>query len=149
MIAPGETACPRSAASIMADPVTIYLCVTCRRKTGDAEGAFDLPGRILAVRLAQAIASRARNCAIDVVPVECLAVCKRPSTLALAADGKWTYLIGDLDPELHIGEIIAAAESYSASADGIVPWKERPPTFRKGVIARVPPVAFTHPNGAT
>lgn len=132
----------------MADPVTIYLCVTCRRKTGDADGAFDLPGRILAAGLAQTLARRSGNCSIDVVPVECLAVCKRPSTLALAADGKWTYLIGDLDPETHVEEIVAAAESYGASVDGIVPWKERPPIFRKGVIARVPPLGFTPPDGA-
>jgi len=132
----------------MADPVTIYLCVTCRRRIGDAEGVFDLPGRTLAARLAATIASRSGNCAIDVVPVECLAVCKRPSTLALTATGKWTYLIGDLDPETHVEEIVAAAERYSISADGIVPWKERPPTFRKGVIARTPPFGFSHPKGA-
>jgi predicted metal-binding protein len=132
----------------MADPVTIYLCVTCRRKTGHVEGAFDLPGRILADRLAQTITSRSGNCTIDVVPIECLAVCKRPSTLALAAEGKWTYLVGDLDPETHVEEIVAAAELYGASADGIVPWKERPPTFRKGVIARTPPLGFSQPKGA-
>jgi predicted metal-binding protein len=132
----------------MVDPVTIYLCVTCRRKTGEAEGAFDLPGRSLAERLEQRIANRGGDCAIAVVPVECLAVCKRPSTLALAADGKWTYLVGDLDPDAHIDEIVAAAERYGASADGIVPWKERPPTFRKGVIARIPPWGFTLPKGA-
>jgi predicted metal-binding protein len=132
----------------MADPVTIYLCVTCRRKTGDVEGDFDLPGRILAARLAHVLASRSGDCTIDLVPVECLAVCKRPSTLALTAKGKWTYLIGDLDPETHVEEIVAVAERYSASADGIVPWKERPPTFRKGVIARTPPLGFSHPKGA-
>jgi predicted metal-binding protein len=132
----------------MPDPVTIYLCITCRRQTGEAEGAFDLPGRILAARLAQRMTARGGNCAINLVPVECLAVCKRPSTLALTAAGKWTYLIGDLDPEAHVEEILAAAESYGASADGIVPWKERPPTFRKGVIARTPPLGFTHPKAA-
>jgi predicted metal-binding protein len=132
----------------MADPVTIYLCVTCRRKTGDVEGVFDLPGRILAGRLVQTIANRSGNCSIDVVPVECLAVCKRPSTLALTAEGKWTYLIGDLDPEAHVEEIVTAAERYGASVDGIVPWQERSPTFRKGVIARTPPLGFSHPKGA-
>jgi (2Fe-2S) ferredoxin len=44
--------------------------------------------------------------------VECLAVCKRPCTLAFAADGKWTYLIGDLDAEDHLDDIVSAAESY-------------------------------------
>ena len=71
---------------------------------------------------------------LKVEPVECLAVCKRPCTLAITASGKWTYLIGDLDPELHIEEIAAAAVSYQGSEHGIVPWKERPPTFRRGVI---------------
>ena len=32
-------------------------------------------------------------------PVECLSVCKRPCTVALAAPGKWTYVVGDLDRE--------------------------------------------------
>jgi predicted metal-binding protein len=135
--------------------VTIYLCITCRRRTGEAEGVFDLPGRSLdlsgrslAARLEQRIADRRSNYTIDVVPVECLAVCKRPSTLALAAKGKWTYLVGDLDLDTHVDEIVAAAESYGASADGIVPWKERPPTFRRGVIARIPPWGFTLSKGA-
>ncbi len=77
---------------------------------------------------------------IAVVPVECLAVCRRPCTIALAADGKWTYLIGDLDTDSHLDEIAGAAESFAASANGIVPWKERPASFRKGVVARVPPL---------
>ena len=77
---------------------------------------------------------------IAVLPVECLAVCKRPCTIALAADNKWTYLIGDLDADLHLDEIVGAAKSFAASANGIVPWKERPVSFRKGVVARVPPL---------
>lgn len=73
-------------------------------------------------------------------PVECLAVCKRPCTVAFAAEGKWTYIIGDLDEASHIGDLVSAASSYALSENGIVPWKERPPFFRKGVVARVPPL---------
>ena len=72
--------------------------------------------------------------------VDCLAVCKRPCTVALVAADKWTYLIGDLDPCSHVDEIVAAAKSFAASDNGIVPWRERPASFRKGVIARVPPI---------
>ena len=32
--------------------------------------------------------------------VECLSVCKRPCTVALAAPGKWTYVVGDLTPRI-------------------------------------------------
>ena len=72
--------------------------------------------------------------------VECLSVCKRPCTIALAAPGKWTYVVGDLRRESHLEDIVAAVRRYAASPEGIVPWRERPPSFRKGVIARVPPV---------
>ena len=74
--------------------------------------------------------------------VECLSVCKRPCTVALAAPGKWTYVVGDLDRESHLEDIVVAARRYAASAEGIVPWRERPLCFRKGVVSRTPPLAL-------
>lgn len=123
---------------------TIFVCVSCWRRLGDAGEAFDEPGRPLVAALEQHIATKGLT-GLSVEPVECLAVCKRPCTLAITAAGKWTYLIGDLDPELHVEEIAAAAVAYRASEHGIVPWKERPPTFRRGVISRVPPLGFKQP----
>lgn len=121
--------------------VTIFVCVSCRRGVGDSEESFDLPGPALA----QALHARLRqggHARVAVTPVDCLAVCKRPCTVALAGADKWTYLIGDLDPLSHVEEIVAAALSFAASDNGIVPWRERPASFRKGVIARVPPLSF-------
>ncbi len=121
-------------------PVTIFVCVSCRRSLGNAEEAFDQPGR----GLAEALNARLRDAGqtgVTVTPVDCLAVCKRPCTVALVGADKWTYLIGDLDPESHAEEIVSAALSFAASENGIVPWRERPASFRKGVIARVPPIA--------
>ena len=120
--------------------VTIFVCVSCRRSLGDAEESFDQPGR----GLAEALQARLRDggqTSVTVTPVDCLAVCKRPCTVAWAGAGKWTYLIGDLDPDSHAEEIVSAALSFAASENGIVPWRERPASFRKGVIARVPPIA--------
>ena len=118
--------------------LTIHVCTVCRRARADLPEGYDQPGLALAEALAAQLA--AKGSAIPVVPVECLAVCKRPCTVAFAADGKWTYLIGDLDTETHLDEIVGAAEAYAASTNGIVPWKERPQSFRKGVVARVPPL---------
>ena len=72
--------------------------------------------------------------------VECLSVCKRPCTVALAAPGKWTYVVGDLTRESHLEDIVAAAHRYAASPEGIVPWRERPLAFRRGVVSRTPPL---------
>ncbi|TAJ41717.1 MAG: DUF1636 domain-containing protein [Reyranella sp.] len=117
--------------------VTIFVCISCRRSLGDAEESFDQPGRDLADALRVRLGDQT---GVAVTPVDCLAVCKRPCTVALAGAGKWTYLIGDLDPDSHAEEVVAAALSFAASENGIVAWRERPASFRKGVIARVPPI---------
>ena len=119
--------------------VTIFVCVSCRRSLGDTDETFDQPGRGLVEALQTRLRDQ-RQVHVEVTPVDCLAVCKRPCTVALSGADKWTYLIGDLDPDSHAGEIVAAALSFAASENGIVPWRERPASFRKGVIARVPPI---------
>lgn len=121
--------------------VTIFVCVSCRQN-GDVDSR---PGagllEALRARLAQA-----PQMAIKVEPVECLAVCKRPCTVALASGEKWTYVIGDLDANEHVEELVASAQSFAASETGIVPWKDRPDSFKKGVVSRTPPVGYSPPQ---
>jgi predicted metal-binding protein len=110
---------------------TLLVCVTCKTDAGPiGPGLFEELGE----RLASAPE-------ITLKPVECLSVCKRPCTVALAAPGKWTYVVGDLSRDLHLEDIVVAARRYAASPDGIVPWRERPVSFRKGVVSRTPPLA--------
>jgi predicted metal-binding protein len=115
---------------------TLHVCTTCRRPRPDLAEGYDQPG----IALAQSLEERLAGSGIPVVPVECLSVCKRPCTVALVAEGKWTYVIGDLDRAEHVEDIADAALRYAASQDGIVPWRERPVCIRKGVVARVPPL---------
>lgn len=122
-------------------PTTVMVCVTCRRRQGGAtEGPYDEPGRGLAQTLADRLADDAD---VTVTPVECLSVCRRPCTVAFAAPGKWTYVVGDLDADVHLDDLVTAARGYTRAKDGIIPWRERPLPIRKGVVARVPPLAFT------
>jgi predicted metal-binding protein len=118
---------------------TVFVCTSCRRN-GQEDDVLDRPGRAL-VRAIEARHRADGQATFAVAAVDCLAVCKRPCTVALCGQDKWTYLIGDIDPDVHVVEIIAAAASYAASGNGIVPWRERPQFFRKGVIARVPPLS--------
>jgi len=111
---------------------TLLVCITCKsddRRMGS--GLFEALSRRLAAE---------RDIALK--PVECLSVCKRPCTVALAAPGKWTYVVGDLTPESHLEDIVIAARLYAASPTGIVPWRERPLAFRKGVVSRTPPLSL-------
>ena len=122
--------------------VTVFVCVSCGRATDG--GALERPGAGLVEALSSRFAAAGAE-DVTVTGVECLAVCKRPCTVAVTADGCWTYLVGDLDPEQHTGDIVSAVLAYRRSGNGIVPWAERPAPFRKGVIARVPPPGFVQP----
>ena len=111
---------------------TLLVCVTCKSDEGPMGlGLYDA----LLERLAA-------EPDIALKAVECLSVCKRPCTVALAAPGKWTYVVGDLERESHLEDIVTAARRYAASPEGIVPWRERPLSFRKGVVSRTPPLAL-------
>jgi predicted metal-binding protein len=117
--------------------VTVFVCVTC----GAQDGTTPTAGRLLF----QAVAARVpHDGAITVTPIACLAVCKRPCTVALAGTGKWTSVVGGLDHTAHADDVVAAAASHAATDDGIIPWRERPLPFRKGVVARIPPPGFRH-----
>ena len=130
----------------MTSPVTLFVCTSGRRPVEGQAGAFDHPGKALATELAARVAAAGASDAVLVEPVECLAVCKRPATIALSGAGRWMYLIGDLDPALHLDDIVSAARAYAATDNGIVPWRQRPQIFRKGVVARVPPLGFKQPE---
>ena len=110
---------------------TLLVCVTCKSDEGPmGPGLFEA----LEARLAA-------EPDIALQPVECLSVCKRPCTVALAGPGKWTYVVGDLKRESHLEDIVVAARRYAGSPEGIVPWRERPLSFRRGVVSRTPPLA--------
>jgi predicted metal-binding protein len=115
--------------------VTIFVCVTCRR--ADEEG--ERPGAALFAAVQARLAS-AKPANVALRSVECLSVCKRPCTVALAGPGKWTYVVGDLDMAANVDDILDAALKFAATRDGLIPWRERPKSFRQGVISRVPPL---------
>lgn len=119
---------------------TIFVCISCGRRADEGGIVTEGPGPRFFEALSQSLPDGG-DAVLWVKPVECLAVCKRPCTVAFAAEGKWTYIVGDLSEAVHIGDVVSAAISYALSENGIVPWKERPPAFRKGVVARVPPLS--------
>ena len=111
---------------------TLFVCITCRRE-GDAP-AGPRPGARLYARLKEQATD------VAVVPVECLSNCQRACTAAVTAPGKWTYVVGHLDPEQHIDDMLVFARLHEASADGLTVWRDRPDHVRKNTIARVPPL---------
>jgi predicted metal-binding protein len=113
--------------------------MTCKPEGYTGEDA-DRPGGILARELVAS--ARDKGIDVDVVlkGVDCLSVCKRPCTVSVSGAGKFTYVIGDLEPGRDVDDILAFALLYGESADGITKWRDRPVVVRKHTIARVPPI---------
>ena len=111
---------------------TLFVCVTCRRE-GEAT-AEPWPGARFYATLKEQAAD------LEIVPVECLSNCTRSCTAAVTAPGKWTYVIGHLDPERNVDDILKFTRAHHAHVDGLPAWCERPEHVRKNTIARVPPM---------
>jgi predicted metal-binding protein len=116
-------------------PVTIIVCSSCRDENGS-----DAHPRAGAV-LAEATHTAARdNQAIEVRTVECLGNCKRRLSAALLRDDCWSYVFGDLTIESG-SDLVAGAELFATSQDGLIPWRGRPDSLKRGLVARIPPLA--------
>lgn len=111
--------------------VTLHVCQTCRREGDDP--AAPRQGAKLRDELAAEVPDW-----IDLVPVDCLGNCRRSCSVALSAPGAWTYVFGDLDAG-SVGDILTAAGLMRDTIDGLMPWRGRPESFKRGMIARIPP----------
>ena len=123
-----------------ADKVDLLVCIKCKQEAELPEGA-ERPGTVLYHRLAQAGVE-----GVSVIPVECLQNCTPGCTIALRGPGRWTYVYGRFDPRTDTDLVAEGATKYAATADGLIPWRERPQHFRKNCIARIPPLDAPVPN---
>jgi predicted metal-binding protein len=130
--APREEAIPRSTDAA----ATLHVCVTCL--AGEDRETVPRAGRRLHDALADALSRQDNPPHFRIVEAECLSNCNRGCSVALSGPGRWSYVYGDLN-ETSVGDLLAGALRYAATTDGLVPWRERPTIFRKGVIARIPP----------
>ena len=45
-----------------------------------------------------------------------------------------------------VDAILDGLRRYGATSNGLIPWRERPDAFRKGVLARIPPLPRSETN---
>jgi len=89
------------------------------------------------------VAITARSAAepgLAVEPVACMAVCDRAVTVAFrGTPDRWAYIVGGLDADGDLADLLAPARAVAASPQGIPAMADRPAIFRAGVVCRVPP----------
>jgi predicted metal-binding protein len=122
-------------------PVVISICTTC--KTQDAAAEVVGPSLLAAVR--DVVSSDGNGIAVRAV--QCLGVCKRPTTAAVSGPDRYTFVFADLKPTDGATALREFALSYARSDYGLVPWRERAQVLRRGMIARIPPAVWSPESG--
>ena len=113
---------------------TLFVCTTCKAGQPVPEDG-PRPGALLHAALTRGPVPEG----VRIVGVECLSACNTGCAVSLTKPGAWSYVYGRLTLD-DVPAILDGAGKYAASADGIVPWRERPIVFRKQSIARIPPL---------
>jgi predicted metal-binding protein len=121
----------------------VLVCITCRAATDPADVPdADAPRAGLALAEATAAAAAASAPDISVKRIRCLGNCSRGLSAAIRCDDAWTYVFGGLEPTRDGPSLIAGARLLAQAEDGIMPWRGRPESLKRGLIARVPPGNF-------
>ncbi|MCA0050745.1 DUF1636 family protein [Mesorhizobium sp. B283B1A] len=127
------TADNSSADSDALSGVTVIICASCRDETGS--DAHPRAGELLAEDTRNAASGED----IRVRTVECLGNCKRRLSAAILRDGCWSYVFGDLTTACG-ADLVAGAKLFATSTDGLIPWRGRPDSLKRGLVARIPPL---------
>ena len=138
-ILPDDVALPDLPRPLPSAPVVVSVCVNCKA----ADGA--LVGHAMLEAVTAAL--DARDVDVMIRPVQCLSVCKRPTTVAVTSQDGYTFLFGDLLTETGPDAVASFVLSYQKSDYGLVPWRERADVLRKGMVARVPPLRWSPDDG--
>ena len=120
----------------MTTPI-LHICTTCR--AGQALQPGDTPaGQHMHDAVAALIA--AAPAGLELRPVTCLSSCDNGCAAAISQPGKWSYLLGRLDPSL-AADLLAYAGLYAAHRTGTVLPSKRPPSLARMVRGRLPDLA--------
>jgi predicted metal-binding protein len=129
-----------SRASAPSGVTVVSVCITCKSADGVA-----VVGPDMFESLKAAVRESRQN--VQVRPVQCLSVCKRPATVAVSSSDGYTFLFGDLQPGSGTAAVVSFVLAYQKSDYGLVPWRERAEVLRKGMVARVPPIRWSPDDG--
>ena len=119
---------------------TLYVCTSCRPAGFPREPKEDRPGFRLHQKISEALEVLDLQDLVNLEAAQCLSLCPRPCSIALASGEAWTYLFGDQDPATSVTSILECVSIYLKSDRGEMPRSARPAGLRESVLGRVPPL---------
>ncbi len=116
--------------------VVVFVCRSCR---SEAEpNAEPRPGALLT----EAALALGASEGVTVRSVNCLANCKRGLSAAMRSTDGWSYMFGGLTED-DASDLMTGARLLAAAPDGLMPWRGRPDSLKRGLVSRIPPLHFT------
>ena len=122
----------------------LSICMTCRDGREGACGTRG--GSRLARRVAEKLA-RDHEPQMRLRGVQCMSQCKRSCIVSLAAEGQFTYVFGELDPDddTHVDALFKLVSQYSNAPEGFLKRKDRPAALQASILGRLPPLDTQSP----
>jgi len=108
---------------------TLFVCTTCKRNPAENPLGPDFIA---------ALAQAGLPADMTVVGTACMSNCTRALSVALAAPGKATYMLAEVDPATDIEPLVELAKIYAEKPDGQTKLLERPKAIRRKIIGRIP-----------
>lgn len=116
----------------------ITICDTCKRDGWDNTDMAQTDGEALA-DLVETAATGLSD--VKTRRVSCLMGCKKGCNVAIQADGKLNYTLGDFVPEPTAASgIVAYAMAHAQSDTGQVPYRTWPEAIKGHFVTRHPPL---------
>ncbi|MBD2362255.1 DUF1636 family protein [Anabaena minutissima FACHB-250] len=119
---------------------TIFVCTTCAGVWQDGKRVGESGGQQLLQQLQELAQTWELQHQFSIQGVECMSACNHACVIALKGEGKLTYLFGNLPVDSSASAGLQCATQYHAKTDGLLPWSERPEPFKKGILAKIPPL---------
>jgi predicted metal-binding protein len=127
--------------SIAVSTHSLFVCKTCASVWQDGQRVGESGGQKLLQHLQEMAQDWDLRDEFPIQAVECMSACNRSCVVAFTAQGKITYLFGDLAVEDSASAVLECASQYYNKANGLLPWSERPDALKKGILAKIPPLS--------
>ncbi|WP_165585518.1 DUF1636 domain-containing protein [Roseococcus sp. SYP-B2431] len=116
----------------------LQVCAPCTHPDREKRGPVRA-GELFASRLATEVAARPELAALRVVAAPCIGNCAARCRVSFAGPGRWSWLIGGLDPGAPTDGLLDFARRWLEAPDGFVGKDDRPKPIRPLLLGRVPP----------
>lgn len=116
----------------------ITICDTCKREGWDSADQTHTDGERLAALIEKRVNGQSP---VRSRRVSCLMGCKHGCNVAIQAEGKLSYTLGNFAPEETSADaIVGYAEQHAGSDSGQVPYRQWPEGVKGHFITRHPPL---------